>query len=629
MDEVLGTLNKILIATSKHQELVSEYETLRADEERIKFTLDVMSKYKIFPKEQCDSKDAKQSEKFRQEGNRLFVSTPLTNNTCVEVHKLYTKSVAYAPCPSQNLALAYANRSAILVKLHKYEMSLQDIDRALTLTCPDNVRAKLCVRKIECLNALRDPKVKNSIEEARCSLEGLCLDDTLRKKFIEQLDSMKMARNVRKRGDLKQPPVPEINNRNVEVPCASDAVRIEYNEEYGRHVVATRDIKPGEVVVVEKPYSLMLTYENVYSHCSNCLEVSWANIPCDHCTFSMYCSEDCKTTHWKKYHDIECAVFPFVWKMDSSNLDLCSVRLTIQAVREFASIEELRKELIQVDNCDDPRTKGFSNDGIFASDKYRSVLSLVTNTEKRSVRDLFRRSLDSCFILWYLATRTNLFGNLLERDLSALTDNNDAVFVGSLVLRHQQLIPSNGHTFTEERGLEEAARRGFGIMPFLSLMNHSCSPNISRDCTSKHIVVRAMYPIKRGEQLFENYGPHFALTPKDARQTELLKQYYFKCNCIPCQEDWPLYYNLKSYKELAKTKADEAKISHVLRKFGAYVDLAMVGDMLDKHVVDDLLKMIQVIHDLVPMPCEEMSHVVETLKRVYGLNGNRYDVPKL
>lgn len=629
MDKVLDTLNKKLIAAGKHQELVNTYKTLRSDEERIKLTLNVMSEYNIIPEECEDVKDVTESEKLRQDGNKLFISGELNSNTYVEVLKLYTRSIAYAPYLSEHLALGYANRSAVLVKLHKYESCMQDIDRALKLACPDNVRAKLHVRKVECLVALRSPKVKDSIEEARCSLKQLSLDDALRKKFIEKVDSMKIARNVRKQGGPKQPPLPEINNRNPEVPCASDAVKIEYNDEYGRHVVATRDIEPGEVIVVEKPYSLILAHENVYTHCFNCLEVSWVSIPCDYCSSTMYCSEDCKSANWERYHDVECVVFSSVWKMDASNLDLCSVRLAVQAVREFASIEKLRKELSEVENCNDPRIKGFSDSGIFDSNKYRSVLSLVTNTEKRSVQDLFRRSLDSCFILYYLATRTNFFGNRLEKDLSVLSNNNDAVFVGSLVLRHQQLIPSNGHTFCEERRAEEAVRRGLAIMPFLSLINHSCSPNTLRNCTPKHVIMYAMYPIKKGEQLFDNYGQHYVITPKAERQAELSKQYYFKCNCTPCRENWPLFYNLKPYKSLVKSKEDQHIVNRALLKFNTYVNLAMAGNVLGKHVIEDLLKMIKVLHERVPMPCEEMSHVVETLKRVYALNGNRYDVPRL
>ncbi|XP_006618435.1 SET and MYND domain-containing protein 4-like isoform X2 [Apis dorsata] len=600
MEKVLDALNAKIIAANKHQDLFLKYKTLRTDEDRIMFTLNVMLEYNIVPQVCDNKKDAKESEKFREQGNKIFISTPLKNYTCVEALKLYTKSIAYAPYPSEQLALAYANRSAVLIKLRKYELCIQDIDRTLALAYPNNLRAKLYIRKVECLNALKNPNIEDTIKEAQYWLEKMSLDN--KKKLNEKLKSIKNmlpSQKFKKEKFMKQAPLPKIKTHNIEVPCASDAITIKYNDKYGRHIVATRKINP---------------------------EVSWANIPCEHCTYAMYCSEECKAMEWKKYHDIECAIFPSMLKMNFVKLDLFSLRLAIQAVREATSIQELRKELEEVDSCEDPRTKGFSKNGMFLSDKYRSLLGLITNTEKRSVQDLFRRSLDASFILYFLATCSNMFGSPLKKDLSILIKNDNVIFVGGLILRHQQLIPSNIHSFSEECGLD-AVERGIAAMPFFSLINHSCNPNILRHSRSNYMIIYVIFPIKKGEQLYDNYGQHYAITPKEERQKELLKQYYFKCDCLACQENWPLYYNLKSFKSLIKKKEDESKINHVLRKFNNYVDIATEGNISDKHIVDDLLKMIEVLYDLVPMPCEEMNNVVETLKRVYDLNGNRFEIP--
>lgn len=79
-----------------------------------------------------------------------------------------------------------------------------------------------------------------------------------------------------------------------------------------------------------------------------------------------------------------------------------------------------------------------------------------------------------------------------------------------------------------------------------------------------------------------------------------------------------------------KKNEDKAKIKKALRKFNMYVDLATEGNVQGKsYIIDDLLKMVQTLYDCAPMPCEEMNNVIETLKRVYDLNGNRFDVPKI
>ena len=89
----------------------------------------------------------------------------------------------------------------------------------------------------------------------------------------------------------------------------------------------------------------MLNPENMHTHCSYCLEVSWANIPCDYCVHAMYCSEECKASHWKQFHDIECSVIPFLFNTVFMNMDLFSLRLSIQIIRESSSLQELREEL--------------------------------------------------------------------------------------------------------------------------------------------------------------------------------------------------------------------------------------------------------------------------------------------
>ncbi|XP_043785492.1 SET and MYND domain-containing protein 4-like isoform X3 [Apis laboriosa] len=502
MEKVLDALNAKIIAANKHQDLFLKYKTLCTDEDRIMFTLNVMLEYNIVPQVCDNKKDAKESEKLREQGNKIFISTPLKNYTCVEALKLYTKSIAYAPYPSEQLALAYANRSAVLIKLRKYELCIQDIDRTLALAYPNNLRAKLYIRKVECLNALKNPNIEDTIKEAQYWLEKMSLDN--KKKLNEKLKSIKNmlpSQKFKKEKFMKQAPLPKIKTHNIEVPCASDAITIKYNDKYGRHIVATRKISPGEVIAIEKPYSLILTPDNIHTHCSNCLEVSWANIPCEHCTYAMYCSEECKAMEWKKYHDIECAIFPSMLKMNFVKLDLFSLRLAIQAVREATSIQELRKELEEVDSCEDPRTKGFSKNGMFLSDKYRSLLGLITNTEKRSVQDLFRRSLDASFILYFLATCSNMFGSPLKKDLSILIKNDNVIFVGGLILRHQQLIPSNIHSFSEECGLD-AVERGIAAMPFFSLINHSCNPNILRHSRSNYMIIYVIFPIQKGEQIY-------------------------------------------------------------------------------------------------------------------------------
>lgn len=63
---------------------------------------------------------------------------------------LYTMSAATAPVGSPELAIAFANRSAALYKLDRFEACLVDINRALNEDYPEASKQKLYERKKKC-----------------------------------------------------------------------------------------------------------------------------------------------------------------------------------------------------------------------------------------------------------------------------------------------------------------------------------------------------------------------------------------------------------------------------------------------------------------------------------------------
>lgn len=52
----------------------------------------------------------------------------------------------------------------------------------------------------------------------------------------------------------------------------------------------------------------------------------------------------------------------------------------------------------------------------------------------------------------------------------------------------------------------EIVEIGAGAYAFMSLLNHSCAPNVVRHCHGNTIVLRAIRPIEIGQQLYDNYG---------------------------------------------------------------------------------------------------------------------------
>lgn len=110
------------------------------------------------------SKSSECSVKARREGNLLFLKNDHSPQVHEEIFRLYCKSIALAPNESEELALAYGNRSALLYHLQKYEESILDIERALKITLSNSLKEKLFLRKTRCLNLLH--KAENQENES-------------------------------------------------------------------------------------------------------------------------------------------------------------------------------------------------------------------------------------------------------------------------------------------------------------------------------------------------------------------------------------------------------------------------------------------------------------------------------
>ncbi|XP_012267599.2 SET and MYND domain-containing protein 4-like [Athalia rosae] len=624
MEALMLDLNRKMLDAKDNRELLIKFGQMQNDEERVIFALQLMMKYKVNLNYESLDKNSEKSIQLRAQGNKLFIG-----GWDYKAVEKYTESIAYATESSEELALAYANRSAALFRIEKYKDCINDINRALSLEYPDKLKTKLYERKGLCLTALGEPDAEASFKKALEWLDKMSLDEDKTKKLKIQLKKFISAPCVivEIQPESAQYEFPEFETPNSEVPCASDAVAIKYTPELGRHLVATRKIRPGEILAAEKPFALFLMPENFYTHCSKCLQVSMAMTPCNYCVNAMYCSQACQVQAWEEYHEIECAITGPLLLLKFNMLGLFSMRLAILATQKGKYLDKLRKQIDEIDNHKDPRTKGFSADGKLHSDQYSSVYSLVTNTEKRSAPDLFGRAFKAAYITHILSRESNMFGEKLMLDCDALTKNAAATFVGGLILKHQQIIPSNIHSFGELRGLEDY-EHGAAAMPFYSLINHSCDSSVTRRARKDHIILYAMYPIEKGEQIYDNYGVHYALTVKSKRQQKLLEQFYFKCECEPCTEDWPLYDKICSYQTQPLPQHAKNRLKKILQKHTKYIDLAYVGKTdQDPNMLNNLLRMIEVLYELVKRPCVELNNVVETVKHYYALQGNRFDVP--
>lgn len=299
------------------------------------------------PAVQC--KNALLSVKYRNEGNDCF-----RMQDYMGAHKKYTQSIAYAISGSQELSLAYANRSAVLFSTNYISDCLIDISRALEVGYPDHEKTKLLIRKASCYQALNYEKslIKKILDEARHWLENV--DEQKRKPLEEKIKLLKASRTGVKKNCYKldiKGTAPKLKAENISIPGLSASVMLQYSKKYGRHMVATRDIKPGEILGVQKPYANVVLMMMRYNICWHCAKQTWCSLPCDDCSEVIFCSKSCQNQANADYHDIECYVIRKMMAFGTRDNFLSALQLSIKAIKESNnSFETLKNNTDKIEN---------------------------------------------------------------------------------------------------------------------------------------------------------------------------------------------------------------------------------------------------------------------------------------
>lgn len=279
-------------------------------------------------------------------------------------------------------------------------------------------------------------------------------------------------------------PIPDIldDSKSNYIQCASNSVEIKYSESQGRHIVATKNINIGEILAVETPFSQILVSE-YFNHCHNCLKLCYNLLPCEHCTRSFYCNENCRKNALK-YHKYECNILKTLLSLKLDKMKLLPLKISLSVKNLYPTISQITQL--------DPNE-------IYKSDEYKEIHNLIGNTDTRTVADLFERSTTAAVIF-----------SLIKNNADFFSSDEDETIFKELLLLHFQTASCNFHEISElsknEGGYYETEEIGAGAFSFLSLFNHSCNPNVVRHCHGDAVVVRAIRSIEKGEQCYDNYG---------------------------------------------------------------------------------------------------------------------------
>ena len=97
-------------------------------------------------------------------------------------------------------------------------------------------------------------------------------------KLIEKTAAGRKSQQQSKK-PTKDTTVVKIPNANAKIPCFSVSADVAYSAEFGRYVVATRNICAGELLMVEEPPVSVIGEDVVGRLCSNCFRSSLNFLP--------------------------------------------------------------------------------------------------------------------------------------------------------------------------------------------------------------------------------------------------------------------------------------------------------------------------------------------------------------
>ncbi|XP_013200898.2 SET and MYND domain-containing protein 4 [Amyelois transitella] len=587
IDNCYDNVIKRLTDENKIKPLSQKLLSLTKNDERVLYVYNTLESLKAFPNLLQVSKSDEISTKYRNQGNKYYQQRE--NYTALQYYNL---SLGYAPIESEAYSLSLANRSAVLCSLKAYNECIKDIENVFSQKFPEKLRKKLNDRKEKCQDSLltKKPPVTNN---------------------TDLLESFEIKNDSR-------------------YPCANSKLEVVFNKEMGRHVVAKEDIRVGETLAQEEPYFVLLLKSQYLVCCSYCLSRDLNLTPCSSCCFALYCSEKCKKRAWNDYHSVECSLMPTIIHMEFTKLEWLGLRTVIRARNDHNNWKDLFQTIKEAEENAETEFRGHVKiDGkwVYDSKYYTSIHMLASNIEKRTISDIFQKSVTAAVFLKLLEETEFLKGNVDEEK------NDIKKCVAGILLHHIMTSPTNMHGIS---GLmqnsmghyEDDTSIASASYAFHSLINHSCAPNVVRfnKLGTGKMTLIALRPIKKGMQIFDNYGAHHALDDYMSRQSTLKFQYKFTCACEACVNKWPMYFSLPPAKCLRpQIKSTKCSLLHQNN-----IEKLQKGDI--KMAIKLYKPLCELAQMLEPYcPCVELADCQETLKQCLqifgGLIPNYIEIP--
>ncbi|XP_044004258.1 SET and MYND domain-containing protein 4-like [Aphidius gifuensis] len=547
---------------------------------------------------------------WRKIGNKEY-TTSTSQDYLRKSIEAYTKSIAFAPLGSNELSLAYANRSAVLFKARLYEDCLLDIERSLKSGYPGELKTALFLRQSLCFKALKS----NSDLEASISMVHAI-------RWLPDLKNYNPAYDITKEypkmiNEIKEPReiikfIPEIQTDNAIIVGASDAIELKKTNDNNQHIVATRDIKSGEFIYICEPLAATPSNELRFTSCWHCCRQTWAGVPCNDCPNIIYCSDICKRKAWDSYHNLECVVLKqFVKSEKMDTQQFLTVKLFCQALNSAGGLLELKK---QIDNIDSMNNEEFiSTNGIFDGNTIDNFHRLDYSMPTLKGDNFESLALFPAWIVSILCQKTYIVGKKMTVNELINEENKNIFILGEILLRYMMIVHHNGLPLIVTEPDSTLVWSNV-MVPLCKTFKRNLDPNVDWTHADSKVGFYTCKPIKQGEEiLISTSGPCF-ITSQTARHVASIYG-RVACKCVGCDKKLMIVEYLPSYHDVPIGTRITREFDCMMLKLKEWEFVIEHGDTEDLLTIKNALNNINdKIHQNISGPCYEIACTILALK---------------
>lgn len=268
----------------------------------------------------------------------------------------------------------------------------------------------------------------------------------------------------------------------------------------GRGLVAKRAYRPGDLVLSEEPYAMVMAAPYAGVCCSYCglqTDQPMLALSPDDCV--RYCSEKCITLDYP-VHSLETSAIASLMAtgVTGSGIDAMRLVIRIGALRKHEAGS--KTDCSRPEHVENGRENTY-NHALLLEGNTLSCSPTAAREVKQTAQQLSKLSIG----LPLTATDTEFFLYAIQCNAHTISDDGRAV--------------------------------GLGLFPMTSMMNHSCSPNCVHQFLIEvgrppRLIMRAVADITLGEELVYSYVNLYQST--QIRQAQLYSAYSFNCVCTRC-----------------------------------------------------------------------------------------------